>query len=267
MSGLFNSKKVEPEYKSTPQDARIKELWDMLMPQAKSRAANLGTPYSGELVAPLSAMENKALSQFSGYLDTGLGTQSPEYQMAQKELGNIFGDYYDPWKKGGPIEYTTSRLKKTMTEDLLPAARHAAAGKGNFWTQGLKDTEGDIVADTMDELAKYSYGEEDALRSLRASMIPTAVSMSAEPVNRLMQTMGMSGYERTQYQQPLDTAKYQEFVRLAKELNIPLESLTSLAGMSGGALAYPQYNPSQFESSVLPLAQMGTTIGAAMILA
>lgn len=267
MSGLFSSSQVNPSYIGTPQEDRINKLWDMLYPKAESRAKDIGTGYSGEMVAPLSSMENKALNKFSSYMDNGLGLDSPEYKMAQKEMGNIFGDYYDPWKKGGPIEYTSNRLKKTLTEDLLPASRHTSAGKGNFWTQGQKDNEAGIVTDTMDELAKYAYGEEDALRNLRASMIPNAISMSGEEGRRLQDSMGMAGYERTQYQQPLDSAKYVEFKRLAEELNIPLEGLLGLTGQSGGALAYPQYEASPFEQYVMPLAQMGTKLASSMMLA
>jgi hypothetical protein len=268
MSGLFSSEKAEdPKYISTPQDDRINKLWEMLYPSAEARTKNLGKEYGGELVAPLSGQENQVLGQFQSYLDSGLGLNSPEYKMAQKEMGNIFGDYYDPWKKGGPIEYTSSRLKKYMTDELIPASRHASAGKGNLYTRSNQDTEEGIITDTMDELAKYSYGEEDALRSLRASMIPQAVSMSGEPGKRLAESMGLAGYERTQYTQPLNTAKYEEFKRLASELNIPLEGLLNLSGQSGGALAYPQYLPSPFEQYVLPVAEMGTKIASSMILA
>jgi hypothetical protein len=268
MSGLFSSKKAEdPKYISTPQDDRINELWNKLMPQAQKKLDSMGKEYTGDLVAPLSEMENSVLGKFSSYLEGGLGTNDPSYKMAEKEMGNIFGDYYDPWKKGGPIEYTSRRLQKTLIEDLLPASRHASAGKGNFWTQGQKDNEAGIVTDIMDELAKYAYGEEDALRNLRASMIPQAVSMSGEYGNRLKDSMGMAGYERTQYQQPLNSAKYAEFKRLAEELNIPLEGLLSLTGQSGGALAYPQYEASPFEQYVMPIAQMGTKLASSMMLA
>uniref|UniRef100_A0A6H1ZWA7 Uncharacterized protein n=1 Tax=viral metagenome TaxID=1070528 RepID=A0A6H1ZWA7_9ZZZZ len=267
MSGLFNSSQVNPSTLSGTQESRINQLWDLVFPKAKEGISKLGGEYKDELVAPLTDLENKALSKFSTYMDTGLGTQSPEYLMAQKEMGNIFGDYYDPWKKGGPIEYTTRKLKETLTNEMLPAARHKAAGKGNFFTQGMKDTEEDIIGSVMDDLAKYSYGEEDALRNLRASMIPQAVSMSADPINRLMETMSMSGYERTQYTQPANTAKYNEFIRLAQELGIPLQAALNLTGQNGQTLAYPQFQPSQFESTILPLLNMGTKIGSSMILA
>lgn len=257
MSGLFKSKKVEPEWKEDPETSkRTREMWDLLSPKLGEYISKLGKPYGGELVSPLTGMERQSLGSLQRYLDSPYASQGREWGMAEKELGNIFGDTYDPWRAGGPIEYTQRRLKKYLGEELLPMTRHQSSMKNAFYSSGLPEQEQGNIEDVMDQLAQYAYGAEENMISRRERAIPTAMGMASaetdEPLNRLLQSMGLAGYERTQYDQPKLTAEYLDMQRLMQELGIPWQTGMQLSGQSTGAFAYPGYRPSPFEQFVLP---------------
>lgn len=260
MSGLFKSKKVTPSYVSTPADTRITEMYDMLKPLMSQYTSQAGKAYTGEMVAPLTSLEQTNLSKLSSYMNSPLPSEGETFQMAKKELGNIFGDTYDPWRKGGPIEYTGRKLKEYLNEDLLPSLRHNSAISGNLYSSGFIEKEGDLTGQIMDDLAKYAYGAEENMINRRSGAIPQALSLAEleanDPLARINDTMNLAGYERTQYQQPLDTAKYNDSMRLLQELSGITSMGVQLGAQAPGGSAYDMYRPNAYQQYIQPLQEL-----------
>jgi prophage antirepressor-like protein len=267
MSGLFKSKEVEPKYISTPQDERIKELYNLVSPAIKDYTTNkLGKSYSGDMVAPLTDMENLNLSKLSEYMNSPLASESGLFNLASSSLTKLMGE--DPWAKGGAIDYTSKQLKDYLTNELLPQTRQRGASTRSLYSSGYVDEESDQVADVMDKLAQYSYQYQTNLNQMKAGLIPVATGMadysSNELLNRINNTMGLSGYERTNYTQPKMTAEYNDYIRLINELQGVMGTGVNLAGMSGGTMAYPQYQPSAFSQYVLPTVNAAANVWGAI---
>ena len=248
---------------ATPQDKRLDELWKLVSPEFSKAFENRGTPYGGEQVAPISGLERSSLDKFASFMDSGgYAKDSSLFKDAKGEYGKIFGDAYDPFAQGGEFDMVKNRLSKYMKEDLLPNVRHTAGASGNLYTKSALDAEEGVVGDVMDNLAQYSYDAQNKMIDRRMGAIPGAMGMAGfeanEEINRLRDTMGMASYERTQVDQPKASAEYNEFLRLAQEMNIPIELAMQLAGTSGGGqFAYPSYQKSPFERFVLPAAEIG----------
>jgi len=266
MSGMFKSKKITPDTTSGSQESRISALWNQLQGNLFSEDVINSKGYSGEKVAPLTSMETQNLSRLNDYLASPLSSQSDLYKQAESQLSSLLNQ--DPWAEGGAIDYTQKRLQKYLTQDLLPATRTRAASTGNLYSSGYVDDENTQVKNVMDEMTQYAYNYQNQLNSLKANLIPTAANMvdysTNEPLKRISDTMGLAGYERTNYQQPLDTAEYQDYMsQLSQYLNAGLQ----LAGMNGQSLYYPSYQPSTFEKYVMPAMQMGAQAAGAMAIA
>ena len=252
MSGLFKSKKITPEYVETPQETRVKSLWDSLQTGLSEYLGSMGKGYSGELVSPLTGMENQNLSKLSDYLDSDYASSSDLFKLAKSTTTNLLSE--DPWASGGAINYTQNRLKKYLTEELLPATRQGASGTGGLYSSGAVKGEQKNVADVMDQLASYAYGYQSNLNNLKAGLIPQAASLAEdeanEPLSRIKNTMGLAGYQRTQYDQPKNVAEYEDYKNVMSRLSQYLSGSLNLAGMDTGALMYNSYKPSWFNQLI-----------------
>ncbi|UCH51649.1 MAG: hypothetical protein JSV54_02520, partial [Chloroflexota bacterium] len=95
--GFFSSpktkiKKIDP-YVGASQ--HMKELAETAMPGALSRVEGAGTPYPGQLTAPLSRFEEMSLGSLEDYMQSPYASQTPMYQAGAGEIEKTLGDEYD----------------------------------------------------------------------------------------------------------------------------------------------------------------------------
>lgn len=261
MSGMFKSKKVTPEIINGSQEDRIQSLWGTMQSGLKD-AQEGKSGYKGDLVAGLTDMENQNLATLSSYLNSPYASQSDLFKTSKKAVTDLIGQ--DPWAKGGAIDYTQNRLKRYLTEELLPTTAREASASGGLYSSGFIRSQQDQVDKTMSDLTQYAYGYEADMNRLKASLIPQANSMAQfetdEPLSRINNTMGLAGYKRTQYDNPLLAAKYADY---NQQLQTYLMGSLNLANTNGQTLAMPQYRPSAFSQYVMPVIQGGMDIAAA----
>jgi hypothetical protein len=237
--GLFTTKE---KVKALPeaffgQRALTGNLAEAAKPGAFERLSLAGTPYTGELVAPLSEYEQTGLGQLGEYLDWQLPTESNLYKLAESEMTKTLGEEYDPFTSEYYQAYRTNMERELQrAKDRLAAT---SAAENAYYGGGRLQNERLLEETALGNLAQTLAGLQEAERERRLGAVPTALELTqygeTAPLARIAASQQYGALPRTVEQTRLD-AQYQEWLRQLTDLGIPLDTALALATYSPGAV-------------------------------
>lgn len=229
MSGLFSSKKS-----SGPQGPTFDKIYD---PFASSRAAlndfltkEVGKPgpaYTGDRVAPASAIEQKSLEAANRYAEAP--ATSPTLGLAADEIKKTLSGDYDP--STSPYYQAVKAEAARNLEITNDRIKDASAGAGRYYSGARIKAQADAAANVNNQLNTTLGSIAQQERQNRLGVIPQALaldeqqSLAEAKKAQALQTIGALPRE---LQQAMLDALYQEFQQQFYEY--PL----NIAGLAAG---------------------------------
>ena len=209
-----------------------KELQQMLGEWGKSAIQNFtpGETYSGKFTADMTGQESKGLD----ILNKALGLTSPG-EMFQAAKGTVMdtlgGKYLDP--ATSPYVSAMTKLSNRNLQDSIDAARRSRGSRGTYFHSKGVEEESDLQSKTLDYLNTIIGQQVNQERSNMLNLIPTAVSMGqyedlGMPLQQVAASQQYGGLERLLEQSDLES-QYQDWVRSRNEMQLPLNTATTMA--------------------------------------
>ncbi len=230
--GFFGSKKTKTKPLWWPgQFSAISGLLETSLPGAKERLSLAGTPYRGDLSAPMTDIEKSGLDTLEGWMGSDLPSQDPLFGLGRQEYERTLGgDYYDPAQSQYWLAYNTA-LDRALQEarDRL-AARTSA--RDAFYSGGRVAGEAELEEEAMNQRALVLAELMERERERRLGAIPGMLDFLGKeelyPLGRVAASQEYGGLEREIEQASLDR-QYNEYIRQMTDLGIPLETAMMLA--------------------------------------
>jgi hypothetical protein len=220
-------------------------------PSATQYVTSAGSPYTGELVAPLSDFQEQGLTDFGSYLDSPSPTSSSLYTGATQTLDDIFAqesgelspakqEYMDTYKQTLQRELADAKDRlaaRTSATDQFSSGDRVA-GEARMEERGFNTL--------AQELARMFMQQEQ----LRLNSVPAAEHLMAfgetADMERIRAALYGPGALPQQQRQTENTARYNEYIRQMAELGVPLKVAANIS-MYKPDYYQPTYGPTGFQ--------------------
>jgi len=238
MGLLVKKEKVEALPEAFPgQRAYTGSLAEAAKGGALERLSLAGTPYPGELTAPLSEFEQFGLESLNKYLSSRMPTETPLYGLAESELTKTLGEEYDPFTSEYYQAYRTNLERELQrAKDRLAATSSA---RDAFFGGGRLQQERELEESALGNIAQTLGAMQEAERARRLGVVPQALEFmqygEQAPLGRIAASQQYGALPREVEQTGLD-AQYQEWIRQLTDLGIPLDTALALATYSPGGV-------------------------------
>jgi hypothetical protein len=267
--GLFDSifggsKSDAPQPIQEPQwqiDLR-KRLGLAAEPKALQRINLAGTPYSGQLVAPLSKPEQTGIDQLGQYLGSPMPTESGLYGAAKGEVeSTLGGQQYDPIQGEYYQAYRENLMRELQEAKDRLAARTSA--RDAFYSGGRVAGEAELEETALGGMRQELGRLFEIERARRLGVVPMATDLLSfeerMPLGRIAASQQLGALPREWEQANLD-AERMEWLRQLTDLGIPLDVATQMSTYQP-PMYQPTYGPSAFSQMAPSLADLFKGIG------
>lgn len=229
--GLFSSSTRTRLLMPSWQKDLSKSLTENVKPLALERMESLGTPYGGDLTAPLSKYEQTGLGNLESWLNMPSPTEDKLYGLGREEYEKTLGgDYYDPEQSQYWTAYNSALDRKLQeARDRLHAT---TSSRDQYFSSGRVAGEGELEEQAMLDRALVLADLMERERERRLGTVPAAMDFLRQgegfQEGRVAAAEQYGALPRIIEQMGLDK-EYAEFIRQMQELNIPIDVALTLA--------------------------------------
>ncbi len=244
MGGMFNQKKVTPEYETTydPFSGIRSNLKGYLEGQIGKEAPQ----YKGEMVAPKTGLEGQGLNWLQKYADAG---QSEGMGLANEEIKKTMSGYYDP--SSSPYYQAVKAESMRNLEDTKAGIASDAAGGGRYWGGARLEQQQEAGTDVANSLNTMLSSMAEKERMNRLNTAPLAAQLGQyeenQPLAKSQALMQGGGLDR-QLQQANDEAIYNEWLRATQDYPLQIAQLAQPFGLQQPIMSQVGYSKSPFQS-------------------
>ena len=163
----------------SPEFQKNLRQFNLELPKAYRRFQDIYQPYTGQLVAPMSADELTGTGLIRGLATGG----QPLIAGSQGYLGNVLGgSLTDPERISG----IASPLVKRTLERALPAQGNIFSRLGGFSSSDFKNRMSDITSDVMARIMPTLYGQGLSATTSAVSQTPSIYGLGYQPGQSLL---------------------------------------------------------------------------------
>lgn len=257
MSGLFKSKKQEPEFSTVydPFSDVRKASGDWL----KGQIGQTAKPYTGQLVAPMSGEESKSFDFLRKFTDS----PAPEsLNMANEELRKTMQGEYDPTTS--PYYQAVKAESSRNLQSTLADIESDAAGGGRYWSGARLGEQREARTDVGNALNTLLGGMAETERGRRFEAIPLAMQLGQYeqglPLQQATALQSLGSLPR-ELSQAGNEAAYSEWLR-QNEYPLQIAQLASPYATQQPVMAQTGYAPSLWDKISPVLSQATQLLGA-----
>jgi len=242
MSGLFKSKRQEPEYKTISDP--FKDLRTGTSSWIQGQIGKQAAPYEGEMVSESTPQEKKSLSYLDKYAEGG---DSDLTKAGQAEISKTLKGEYDP--TSSPYYQSVKAEAARNLADTQENIASKAAGGGRYWTGARLGEQGEAATDVASSLNRMLGEMSERERDRRLGAAETAESMGrreeAVPFQKASALQELGGLERG-IDDTRKQAIYNEWLR-QQEYPIQMAQLAQPYATQQPTMAQVGYAPSFFD--------------------
>lgn len=237
---MFKSKESTPSVKAIadPYAAVRQPLVDWL-----GQNIGQGKTYTGELVAPATAQEQKSTQALDAYADR---QPSETYKSGENAINEKLNGNFDP--SSSPYYQAIKAQSAQNLADTQRDIENKTAGGGQYWAGARAQVQGRAATDNANNLNATLGQLQQQNEAQKAQMAPLALQAGQNDMNAPLQTaaaLQQYGSLPRAIQQALDQANY------ANWQSANIQQPLSIAQIAAGVQQAPMYgqttyNPSPF---------------------
>jgi hypothetical protein len=242
LSDFFKSDEQEIK-KTTTLSPEQQEMMKGLGEYLQSMIGKGATPYTGQLVAPMTGTEQQGMNLLNQYVGGGIGQTAQTGLGAYNQMMNV-----DPNQIAAEyMKYTAPQEQRYLKETTIPTFKESMVPGGTLRSTGTERGIGDIISKFGEgQLGRIGTSIEGA-RNRAASLIPQLSTMAGiEGGVPQMEAAFQYGQLPRMIEQAELTAKLQEFVRTSPEMSPLIDKMLGYLGIQTQAAYNQPYTPSPF---------------------